>query len=249
MSEDQPLHIRVVLVEPAFEGNVGSVCRAMKNFGFSDLVMVRPCELGNFSRAMASHAQDLLAEAVIVDTIDEALEGVNVTVGTTGKPGSSNREHIRMPCYTPSELKTILEDKQGTVALLFGREDHGLTNEIIERCDIVITIPTADEYPVMNLSHAVTVVLYELSDVKGGEFLLADGEMMEILYQHVEQLLDNIHHPEHKKDKTSIMIRRILGRAMLSPREYFTLMGVLRDIELALSRSKEEHDTSWVENN
>jgi TrmH family RNA methyltransferase len=249
MSEDQPLHIRVVLVEPAFEGNVGSVCRTMKNFGFSDLVMVRPCELGNFSKAMASHAQDLLAEATIVDTIEEALDGVNLTVGTTGKPGSSTREHIRMPCFSPSELKTMLEDKQGTVALLFGKEDHGLPNEVLEQCDIVLTIPTSDEYPVMNLSHAVTVVLYELSGITGGEFLLAGGEMMEILYQHVEQMLESVHHPEHKKDKTSIMIRRILGRAMISPREYFTLMGVLRDIELALARSKEEHDTSWVENN
>lgn len=249
MSEETPLHVRVVLVEPAMEGNVGSVCRAMKNFGFDDLVMVRPCVLGNYAKAMASHAQDLLADAAIVDSIEEALEGVSITIGTTGKPGSSAREHVRMPCFSPSELKTMLEDKQGTVALLFGKEDHGLPNEILERCDVVMTIPTSDEYPVMNLSHAVTIVLYELSDVTGGEHLLADGEMMEILYQHVEQLLESVHHPEHKKDKTSIMIRRILGRAMISPREYFTLMGVIRDIELAMARDKEAQDTSWVENN
>ena len=249
MSEETPLHIRVVLIEPAFEGNVGSVCRAMKNFGFDDLVMVNPCELGNFAKAMASHAQDLLAEATIVGSVEEALEGVNITIGTTGKPGSSAREHVRMPCFSPRELKTMLEDKQGTVALLFGKEDHGLPNEVIERCDVVLTIPTSDEYPVMNLSHAVTVVLYELSDTAGGDFLLADGEMQEILYQHVEQLLESINYAEHKKDKTSIMIRRILGRAMISPREYFTLMGLIRDIELALARAEGEKDTSWVENN
>lgn len=249
MSEETPLHIRVVLVEPAFEGNVGSVCRAMKNFGFDDLVMVRPCELGNFARAMASHAQDLLESATIVDSVEEALEGVSITVGTTGKPGSSAREHIRMPFFSPSELKTMLEDKQGTIALLFGKEDHGLPNEVLERCDVVLTIPTSDEYPVMNLSHAVTVVLYELFDARGGDFLLADGEMQDILYQHVEQLLESINYAEHKKDKTAIMIRRILGRAMISPREYFTLMGMIRDIELALARAEGEKDTSWVENN
>lgn len=249
MSEENALHIRVVLVEPASEGNVGSVCRAMKNFGFDDLVLIRPCELGNFARAMASHAQDLLESAVIADSLDEALEGVSLTIGTTGKPGLSAREHIRMPCYSPAEIRTMLEDKQGTVALLFGKEDHGLPNEVLERCDVVMTVPASDEYPVLNLSHAVAVILYELSGVAGGEHLLADSELLEILYQHVEQLLESVGHPEHKQDKTALMVRRILGRAMISPREYFTLMGLIRDIELAIARVKEEHDTSWVENN
>jgi len=249
MSADTPLRIRVVLVEPAIEGNVGSVCRAMKNFGFDDLVMVRPCKLGDYAKAMASHAQDLLGRAAIVDSVEEALVGVNLTIGTTGKPGSSSREHSRMPYFSPVELRSMLEDKQGTVALLFGKEDHGLPNEVIERCDVVMTIPASDEYPVLNLSHAVTVVLYELAEIRGGDVLLADSEMQEILYQHIEELLENIRHPEHKQDKTALMIRRILGRAMISPREYFTLMGVIRDIELALDRVKQEQDTSWVENN
>ena len=249
MNVATPLNIRVVPVEPASEGNVGSVCRALKNFGFDDLVLVKPCKLGDYAKAMASHAQDLLERATLVDSVEEALEGVNLTIGTTGKPGSSSREHSRMPYFSPAEVKTMLEDKQGTVALLFGKEDHGLPNEIIQRCDVVLTIPTSDDYPVINLSHAVTVVLYELAGIKGGDFLMADSEMLEILYQHIEQLLENIHHPEHKQDKTSLMIRRIIGRAMISPREYFTLMGVLRDIELALDRIKQEQDTSWVENN
>ncbi|CAJ37453.1 RNA methyltransferase [Methanocella arvoryzae] len=249
MSVETSMHVRVVLVEPAFEGNVGSVCRAMKNFGFDDLVLVRPCELGNSAKAMASHAQDLLASAAIVDTVEEALDGVSVIVGTTGKPGSSTREHIRMPCFSPRELKTLLEDKQGTVALLFGKENHGLPNEILEKCGVVLSIPTSDDYPVMNLSHAVAVVLYELADIKGNDFLLADSEMQEILYQHVEQLLDSINYADYKKDKTSLMIRRIIGRAMISPREYFTLMGLIRDIQLALARAEAGQDTSWVENN
>lgn len=220
----------------------------MKNFGFTDLVMVRPGKLGDFAKAMASHAQDLLESAAVIDTLEEALEGVSITVATTGKPGSSNREHARMPFFSPAELQTMLEDKQGTVALLFGKEDHGLPNEVVERCDVLLTIPTSDEYPVLNLSHAV-IVLYELAGIKGGDFPVADAEMMEVLYQHVEQMLESVSHPEHKRDKTSLMIRRILGRAMISPREYFTLMGVLRDVELAVARVKEEHDTSWVENN
>jgi tRNA/rRNA methyltransferase len=254
MTDEQLLRIRVILVEPGQEGNVGSVCRAMKNFGFSDLCLVKPCPLRDFAKAMASHAQDLLEEAVKVDTLAEALDGVDLLVGTTGKQGNQSkhdgfiREHLRVPCFTPSELRTMLEDKSGTVAILFGREDHGLSAEELERCDVVVNIPTSDDYPVMNLSHAVAIVLYELAGTSGGEIALAGGELLELLYQHVEQLLVEVNHPDHKRDKTLLMVRRILGRAMINSREYYTLMGVLRDIELALARA-EEDDNSWVDNN
>src|SRR5512146_1961768 len=136
------ISIRVVLIEPLYEGNVGSVCRSMKNFGFADIVLVKPCRLDNFAKAMASHAQDLLATARIVDTFDEALEGADVLVATTGKPGAHINSHVRYPFYNPKELRTMLEDKSGTAALIFGREDSGLPNEIVERCDIVAYIPT-----------------------------------------------------------------------------------------------------------
>jgi tRNA/rRNA methyltransferase len=246
--DDKSLNVRVILVEPESEGNVGSVCRAMKNFGFNDLWLVRPCKLGDFAKAMASHAQDVLEEVITVDTLDEALQGCDLVVGTTGKPGDSARQHIRVPYFTPSELRTMLEDKSGRVAILFGREDFGLSIEELGRCDIVLNIPASDEYPILNLSHAVAIVLYEIAGMEGGEFQLASGEMLDLLYSHFESLLGEVNHPEHKRDKTLLMLRRILGRAMISQREYFTLMGVLRDIELALARM-EESDTSWVENN
>lgn len=249
MSEERSLKLRIILVEPASEGNVGSVCRAMKNFGQTDLYLVRPCKTGDFARAMASHAQDLLDRAVIVDSLAEALNGVNIVVGTTGKPGSSFREHNRMPYFGPSELRAMLEDKEGLVAIVFGREDHGLNNEEIARSDIILTIPASDEYPVLNLSHAVAVVLYELSELEGGTFLLASGELTEVLYHHFEHLLESVNYSDHKRGKTLLMIRRILGRAMLTNREYYTLMGVMREIELAIQRSGEVGDTSWVEKN
>jgi tRNA/rRNA methyltransferase len=246
--EGAGLGVRIVLVEPAFEGNVGSVCRAMKNFGFGDLWLVRPCPLGDFARAMASHAADVLDEVITVGTLDEALQGVDLLVGTTGKPGGTLKEHRRMPFFTPSELRAMLEDKSGRVAILFGREDCGLSNEELERCDVVVSIPASGDYPILNLSHAAAIVLYELSGLEGGDFPLASGEMLELLYGHLESLLEAVNHPEHKRDKTLLMLRRILGRAMINQREYYTLMGVLRDIELALARI-EEDDTSWVENN
>ncbi len=232
------ISIRVVLVEPLYEGNVGSVCRAMKNFGFSDLVLVKPCRLDNFAKAMASHAQDLLASARIVDTIEEAIEGADLLVATTGKPGAHINSHVRYPFSNPKELRTMLEDKSGTAALVFGREDSGLPNEIVERCDIVAYIPTSRDYPIMNLAQAVSIFLYELSGFKGGNVALADRVLMDRLYEHYGQLLDDIDYPEHKKDKTMMMLRRIYGRAMINRREYYTMMGVLHEIGLALERAK-----------
>ncbi len=142
----------------------------------------------------------------------------------------------------------MLEDKSGRVAIIFGREDHGLSVEELARCDVVISIPASDEYPILNISHAVAIVLYEIAGIEGGEFPLARAEMLDMLYRHFESLLTQINHPEHKRDKTLLMFRRIIGRAMITNREYYSLMGVLRDIELALARM-EEGDTSWVENN
>jgi len=232
------ISIRVVLVEPLYEGNVGSVCRAMKNFGFSELVLINPCELGNFSKAMAMHAQDILASARIVDTFEEAVKGVDVIVATTGKPGARMDGHIRNPYYNPKELRAMLEEKSGTVALVFGREDCGIVNDIMERCDIVAYIPTSIDYPIMNMAQAVSIFLYELSGFKGGNIAWATKESMDIFYDHFDKLLDEIHYPEHKKDKTLMMLHRVYGRAMLNSRECYTMLGVLREIELALERAK-----------
>jgi len=232
------ISIRIVLVEPLYEGNVGSVCRAMKNFGFSELTLVKPCELGNFSKAMAMHAQDLLASARIVDTFEEAVKGVDVIVATTGKPGARMDGHIRNPYYNPKELREMLEEKSGIVALVFGREDCGIVNEIMEQCDIVAYIPTSIDYPIMNMAQAVSIFLYELSGFKGGNIALATRESMDLFYGHFDKLLDDIHYPEHKKDKTMMMLHRVYGRAMLNSRECYTMLGVLREIELALERAK-----------
>ncbi|MCQ1536311.1 RNA methyltransferase [Methanosarcina sp. KYL-1] len=225
------LEIRVVLVEPMYQGNVGSVARAMKNFGYSDLVMVNPCELEGQARAMASHARDVLEGARITSSIEEAVEGANLVIGTTGAASHKTGEHIRLPLYTPTELKEKLKGYSGTVAILFGREDNGFRNEELKSFDTLITVPTSEVYPVMNLSHAVAVILYELSGLEGGNNPLAEGFDLQLLYGHLEELLNEIDYPPHKKDKTFLMLRRIFGRAGLTPREVQTLRGVIRKIE------------------
>lgn len=225
------LEIRVVLVEPMYQGNVGSVARAMKNFGYSDLALVNPCKLEGQARAMASHAREVLEGARITSTVEEAVKGANLVIGTTGIPSLKAGEHIRLPLYTPPEIKERLKGYSGTVAVLFGREDNGFRNEEIKSFDMLVTVPTSEEYPVMNISHAVAVLLYELSGIESGENPLAEGFDLQLLYGHLGELLENIEYPPHKKDKTFLMLRRIFGRAGLTPREVQTLRGVIRKIE------------------
>ncbi len=228
------LTFRIILVEPLHSGNVGSVARVMKNFGFKELVLLNPCVLDAPARIMSVHAYDVIENARIEFSLKDAVAGSNIIVGTTGLAGKTENEHMRLPAFSPSQLREKLTGKTGVVSLLFGRENDGLRNEELELCDIIVNIPTSPEYPSMNLSHAVAVILYELSDVSSGTTYLADHFDIELLYEHIEDVLQDIDYKEYKKDKTKLMLQRILGRAELTGREVQTLRGVLRRIQWKL---------------
>lgn len=230
------LSFRVILVEPLYSGNVGSVARVMKNFGFPELVLMRPCELDMKARVMAVHAYDIIENARIEFSLRDAVKGSNIVAGMTGNPGKTDNKHMRLPALTPRRLKEKLTGAGGIVSLVFGREDRGLENEELEMCDIIVNIPTSPEYPSMNLSHAASVVLYELIDITGGTTYLADHSDIELLYEHIDEMLDDVEYKEHKEDKTKLMLRRILGRAELTGREVQTLRGVLRRIQWKLNK-------------
>ena len=228
------MKLRVVLVEPMYEGNVGSVARVMKNFGFHDLVMVNPCKIEDFGLAMASHARDVLQMSRSFSTLQEALEGVNLVVGTTGKRLENEQHHLRLhlraPCLAPAELAEKLNGKEGEVALLLGREDCGLCSEELAICDLLVSIPTSREYPIMNLSHAAAVLFYEISQVENGSVDLASRETLLLLQERSKELLQEVSYPEHKQEFTLIMLRRIFGRAELTEREARTLLGVIKNL-------------------
>jgi tRNA/rRNA methyltransferase len=224
------MKLRVVLVEPIYEGNVGSVARAMKNFGFSDLVLVRPCDIEDFGLAMASHAKDLIERARVVESLNEAIADANLVVGTTGVRGLSTDRHLRIPGLSPRELAERLQGTNGEVALLLGREDDGLSRDELLACDIVASIPTSQEYPIMNLSHAAAVLFYELSQVEPGDLALASPENLAHLLAHLRAAMVESEYHRHKIDKTMLMLKRILGRAQLTDREVQTLHGVVRNL-------------------
>jgi tRNA/rRNA methyltransferase len=221
----------VVLVEPKFGGNIGAVARVMMNFDVSSLVVVSPQVSldGDACRDRAVHAQKILDSARVVQSFQEGITGSDFVVGTSSIVSASDRRHLRKS-MSLLDFPGKIYDVSGCVSLVFGREDYGLLNQEIEQCDILLQIPTSPRYPSLNLSHAVGVVLYSLfQPQKTRKPVRRVGSVeKDILYHYVSLLLDTISYPDYKKEKTVMLIKRILGRAMVSQLEYHTLMGVLR---------------------
>ncbi len=222
--------IRVILVNPKFEGNVGAVARAMANFGFDELWMVGPCEIGDDARRRAKHAQHIIDGAICVQSLEEAMVGCALVAGTTGIVTSGEKHYVRIPVAARdfAERSTGLDGKLG---LVFGREDLGLFQEELMACDALITIPTAPEYPVLNLSHAVSTVLYELHliDAPLQPPTPATGVEKEQLFRFFSDLLDGIDYQDHRRKRTEIMFRRLMGRAVPTRYEFFTMVGIISE--------------------
>ena len=230
----------VVVVEPQTPGNVGTIARAMKNFGFSDLKLVDPPELDPAGEAygVAGHAREDVLPAAEEVTFDSVVEEYH-TVGFTAITNEDARRHVRFPFRTPSELADSLARVETRTALVFGREGTGLSNAELERLDEVCSIPASKEYPVLNLGQAATVALYELRTLTLGP----DGEGTQLpdveheraseadidrFYDFFEAFLRQLEHREHKREKTVRMLRRLVGRAHPTEREITTLTGLFR---------------------
>ena len=226
----------VVLVEPETPGNVGTVARAMKNFGLTDLRLVDPPELTPDGEAygFAGHArEDVLPNAETV-TFEEVVESFH-TVGCTAITGEDARRHVRFPFRTPAGLRESLATVRTDTALVFGREGRGLNNDELARLDEVCSIPANPEYPVLNLGQAATVTLYELRDLFLAETQLPDVEReraaesdVERLYAQFGAFLDAVEHRDHKRERTERLVRRLVGRAHPTEKEVSTLTGVFR---------------------
>lgn len=218
----------VVLVGPKNEGNVGAVARAMKNFGVSRLVLVDPCPIGDEAARRAMHGADVLEAAKTVGTLDEALRGADLVAGTTGISTQSEKKFLRIALDPPDFAKRVAA-MDGTLAVLFGREDFGLLDEELARCDLLVSIPASPQYPILNLSHAAVIVLYELfaAGRAKGRLRLASGQEKELLNKAFKDMMEITEYAPHKRARTAIMFRRLLGRAVPSKWEFHALMGVL----------------------
>ncbi len=214
------------MVEPKFEGNIGAVARAMKNFGVRDLLLVNPCEIGEEARKRAMHGLDVLGAARKFETLDEAIGDADLIVGTSGIDTRNDKKFNRM-AVTPRDFAEKVSAMDGTVAILFGREDFGLLNHELLKCDMLVTIPTDPVYPILNMAQAAVIVLYELLQKptrKGGK--QASAMEKEKLHEAFDALLDATDYPAHKVERTKVMFRRIVGRAVPTKWEFHATMGV-----------------------
>jgi len=224
--------VRIVLVEPQEAGNVGAAARGMKNFGFDELWIVgtHP-ELLPVSGWWASGADDLIANARFAPTLLDAIGDAQLTVATTSMRGRTTPVSFTSRTL-PRELASLAEEQ--TLALVFGREDHGLTREELMLCQHTAAITTNERFPTMNLAQSVSLFCYELSAVVPApvERDLADAAAIERVHQRARALLLEVgflhdDNPDHIYDD----LRHLAARASLDAREATILLGIIRQIE------------------
>ncbi|WP_263142507.1 tRNA (cytosine(32)/uridine(32)-2'-O)-methyltransferase TrmJ [Pseudomonas sp. RIT-PI-AD] len=244
-------NIRVVLVNTSHPGNIGGVARAMKNMGLSRLVLVDPEVFpSDEASARASGASDLLERAQVVGTLEEALVGCTVALGT-----SARDRQIPWPLLDPRECASVCLDQVGAggeVALVFGREYAGLTNAELQRCHYHVHIPSDPEFSSLNLATAVQVLTYEVRMA----WLAAQGkptkmekleaaaeqnaqpvtlDELELFYGHLESTLVQVgfldpQRPRHLMSR----LRRLFGRSAISKLEMNILRGILTETQKAV---------------
>jgi len=229
------MQIRIVIVEISGEINLGSICRLCKNFGFREVYLVNPkLELNSLSTAygFAMHAKELLKDIKVVESLEEALTDVDAVVGTTAiaASGISNPLRVTVP---PEELQNMI-DLSGKTAIIFGREGTGLTNEELNSCDVVVTIPSDSEYPTLNIAQAAAIILYVIFRLEKGRkharFRVASHIEKEKLFEYFSRLLEKIGFMEAKRPIAERIFKNIIGRSFISGRECHTLLGIFRKL-------------------
>ncbi len=240
--------IRIVLVEPTHPGNIGGAARALKNMGLARLVLVNPKRFPDPQADWrAAGAKDLMDSAVICESVKEAIADCELVIGT-----SARQRRIPRPTGDPSNLAAqafdeIISGETSAVAILFGRESSGLTNQELELCHMHLQIPSSPEYSSLNLAMAVQVVCYELykkfslqmeslgiqgPDTELWDRPLATSEQIENFIEHLERVLIQSAFIEQTNPRKTInRLRRLLLRARPDQTELQILRGILSKSE------------------
>lgn len=229
--------LRIVLVEPQEAGNVGAAARAMLNFGFDELwIAGEHPQLLPVSSWWASGADEILERVHFVPTLADALADAHVTVATTSMRGRTTPVTFTPPTLAEKFASLQLEQ---TLALVFGREDSGLTREELVLCQHTVSIPTNDRFPTMNLAQSICVFCYELSSITPSPSArdLPDAATVERIHQRAREMLLTIGFlHENNPDRIYDDLRAIFARAELDTREATIVLGILRQMEWAVGR-------------
>jgi len=224
------MQVRVVLVGPEYQQNIGYCCRVMKNFGFSELYIVAPgCKIGKEAVMYSKHAADILKGARIVKNLDEAVKNCGMVVGTTAIQNLGR--DITRESITPGELAKKLNRGKARVALLMGREGTGLSREELQECDVVVRIEANPEYATLNISHALAIVLYEFSKDRLKPTIEAMGEWeKKLLLKYFNSFVDSHRQGLRSPETIKLAFKRIISRGIKSRVEARALLQILKKI-------------------
>ncbi|WP_131794486.1 tRNA (cytosine(32)/uridine(32)-2'-O)-methyltransferase TrmJ [Fluoribacter gormanii] len=233
--------IRIILVATSHPGNIGSTARAMKTMGLNSLYLVKPKSFPDYkAKEMAAGADDLLEGAVVVETLDEALIGCQLILGTSARPRG-----LSLPGLLPASCADLIskqaEDTQ--IAMVFGREHAGLTNEELLKCHYHIHIPSNPEYSSLNLAQAVQIVAYELrmkllapkAEVALRQDEYATADEIEQFYEHLRDVFIEIQFLKASNPRRLMQrVRRLFNRVNLEKMEVNLLRGMLSQVQKSL---------------
>jgi TrmH family RNA methyltransferase len=232
------MNVRIILVGTTHPGNIGATARAMKNMGLSDLMLVSPKHFPHEdATARASGAEDILDIASVVSSLEEALDDCTYVAGA-----SARARTIGWPAMTPRECapRLVQESDHGIAAVVFGSEKSGLTNEDIDRCNTLLTIPTEPGFSSLNLAMAVQVLTYELrvaamtadEPPPEPESPPATGTERENFYTHLEQVLTRSGFLDPENPRLLMRrLRRLFTKAELDQNEVNILRGMLASLD------------------
>lgn len=246
MNLERLSHLRIVLVETTHPGNIGATARAMKVMGLRHLALVRPSRFPCLeATARASGADDILAQAPIHETLEEALRDCALVIGT-----SARSRTIPWPVLTPREcgVRAVAAAANGPVALVFGREHSGLTNDEVERCHALVRIPTESDFSSLNVAAAAQILAYECRmaalavgaeslAVSENAALPASAGQLDQLYEHLERTMTAVGFFDPAKPRRLLRrVRRLFNRAELDQNELNILRGFLAAVDDKITR-------------
>ena len=234
----------IVLVNPEHDGNIGAVARSMLNFGITDLRVVgRSGEWSEEARNRAKNAQAVLDSVKLANSFTDATSDCSVVIGTSGKREDGDKTAMRH-FLLPEELPERLSGTEGRVAMVFGPEGKGLLNEELRMCDLLVTIPTWEGYPILNLSHAVSIICfswYVNSDTvppSGTRNRLLDPDLRDAFRFEVSRLVESMPAKDHKRRGIEETLVRVIMRGLPKDDEIHRLLGVISEAADAF----ESHD-------
>lgn len=263
-------HVRIVMVNTTLPANIGSALRAMKTMGLSKLVLVAPKTYPHPDiDALAAGATDLIEQIEIVETLADAIKDCHLVFGTSARSRTIPWPLLDARPAAEKSISAVVNDQQD-VAVVFGREDRGLTNEELAMANYHVTIPVNTDYGVLNVAQAIQVICYEmrmatLAAVESGkdetatmpvtdtesmqwDEPLVTHEQMEQLYPHIEKMLAEIEFLDPKNPRLlPLRLRRLFGRIQLDRMEYHLLRGIFSRVQALNNGTWKKSNTDQTE--